>query len=480
MDAQNPNTGSSENELTQSKFLQEGLRFLRDRRLLEAGDRVLLAVSGGLDSTVLAHFFSRAARLLRIDVTLVHVDHAVRGMASEREGTWVRVLGQRLNLPVETVRLATGATSQADLRDGRRDLLQSLAREKSFTRIATAHHADDNAETLLMRAISGTGSQGLGGMAPLARNPGESAFAWIKPLLWASRAELEAYAREQGLAWVEDPSNARGQYLRNRLRQEVFPALEEIRQGAGRNLARLAARVEQEDTEIEAWLEMQLERDGLGQDATVVRWGFVSKWPRGLRRKVLRVWLSRLGLDPQPHLVEALMDGEDVIHPQGIFLRRADLLQFSSEADFGEAWSTEAAPIEIGRRFLCGRSMAWSFVPAAPEKFRPMDLSVYLVFRQPGMEKSKALKLAWDKLPWPLAVRRKKVSEPRVEKILASFHVPKPYWKGWPVLVSVENPEEVIALLGLHVEPAYRTDKPGRFISMECFFEDRLSPLPRP
>jgi tRNA(Ile)-lysidine synthetase-like protein len=470
---------AASSELAQSKFLQEGIKYLRERALLAAGDRVLLAVSGGLDSTVLAHFFSRAARLLRIDVRIVHVDHGTRGMASEREGTWVRVLGERLQLPVEAVRLNEGAgASQADYRDARRKVIGEIAREKGYTRIATAHHADDNAETLVMRMISGTGSTGLGGMAPMSQEAGESGFAWIKPLLWASRADLEAYAREHGLAWVEDPSNARGQYLRNRVRNEILPALESLRAGAGRNLARLAARVEAEESETEAWLDAQLQRDGLGQDATVVRWGFLTKWPRALQRRLFRAWLKRLELDPQPHLVEALMDGEDVIHPQGIFLRRADLLQYSSERDFGEGWSGEAQPIEIGKRFLCGRSMAWSFLPSAPEKFRPFDMSVYLVFRQPGMEKSKALKLAWDKLPWPLVVRRKKNAEPRVERVLEAFGVPKPYWKGWPVLVSAENPDEVVALLGLHVEPAYRMEKAGRFISMECFFEDRLSPSP--
>ncbi len=456
----------------QSRFLQQLLKYAREKKLFAEGDRVLLACSGGLDSSVLADALTKVAHLLRIEVEIVHVDHGVRGVASEREGVWVEVLSQRLGVPGHRLRLPKPTEmNQAAWREARREVLEECAKERRARRIATAHHADDNAETFLMRAVSGAGSRGLSGIAPVAG-------LYVRPLLWATRAELLEYARTNGLAWVEDPSNERGAYLRNRLRREVLPKVEELRQGAVRNLARAAERLEDEEADTETWLRAHLHAAARPGTA-LLPLDLKERFPRSLQRRLVKVWLEDLRLEPLPALVEALLEGEDLVAPQGTFFRRADSLQFSREMDFGAAWS-EPVAIEIGKRFDLGTSMAWSFLPGSPEAFRPWGLSVFLVFRQPGSESAKAQRLAWDRLPWPLVVRTPRRGEAEVERLLKLLKIPAPYHKAWPLLCSAENPDKVVALVGLQVLPAYRADASGRSVSLESFFEDRLNDVPAP
>ena len=304
---------------TQHRLIQETLGFMRRRALVEGGERVLVAVSGGLDSSVLLHSLSRVARVLGIQIEVAHVDHGTRGEASEREALWVKVLAERLHLKLHPLRLVKPErTNQEELRNLRRKALQELAKDIGCVRVATAHHANDNAETFLMRAMSGTGSYGLAGIRPRDG-------VWIKPLLWATRADLEDYARAHRLAWVEDPSNERSAYLRNHLRNVLIPQLEEIRTGSLKNLARAAERMEEEETSWDLWLETQLD-DGPKETLSVA---WLERWPVPMQRRVLRFWLKRIGIVSAPALVEALLRGDELVHPLRQFLTsfRHDHLQ---------------------------------------------------------------------------------------------------------------------------------------------------------
>lgn len=449
----------------QDAFFQEFLRRARSDNLFESGARVLIAVSGGLDSTVLGHLLSRAQKLLGINVAFAHVNHGSRGQMSRQEGVWVRVLGEKLGVEVFTLELQDNiAKSQQEFRSLRRGLLIETAAKSGFNQIATAHHRDDNAETFLIRAIQGTGIYGLGAMAPKDR-------LWVRPLLWVGRTELENYARRYRLGWVEDPTNARGDYLRNKLRQEILPALDSIREGATRNLARLAERVQEEEKEWEEWISRQLETP---YESLPRAW--LEKWPEALQRRIFRVWLSKLGIEAEPALVEALIDGEEIIHERGSFLRRSDLYLFSAEKNFGQIWAQPLA-VELSKRMSFGISTAWSFIPGAPEKFVPTEMAGFFLFRPPeGNWIGKPTIFSWDALPWPLKIRHRKKTDAHtaLDKILARYRIPRPFWKSWPLVVSAQNDETIVALLGLEVLDAYRLKKLGRCVSMECFFGDRL------
>jgi tRNA(Ile)-lysidine synthetase-like protein len=455
--------------LVQDRWIQAFVKYGRVKGLFQENQRILLSVSGGLDSSVLAHLSIRAARLLNNHVELVHVDHRTRGMTSEREGIWVKTLGDRLGIKVNLVSLPDRAgvhMAHAELRSERRHLLLKLAEEGSFDHIATAHHADDNAETFLMRAISGTGVNGLAGMSPMDGK-------WIKPLLWATRKDLEDYARRFRLGWVEDPSNAQSIYLRNRIRHEWVPQLESIRQGAMTNLARAAERLDQEERQWEEWLIPQFE----GPVELLSR-SFLEKYPECLQRRIFRIWLTRLQLDAEPALVEALLEGNEVVHREGAFLRRSDMYIFSRETEFGREWQAPQ-PVELGKRISFGSSTAWSFLKGSAGGFHQGQFSVFLLFRPPTKvvtDEKNTSQMSWDRLPWPLLVRgrREEDSSKELDESLARHRVPKPFWKAWPLLVSREDPSKIVALLGVEVLKEYRLTKVGRCVSMECFFEENL------
>jgi len=460
-------TASQVETPTQHRLIQETISFVRRRALAANGDKILVAVSGGLDSSVLVHTLARVARVLGVQIEVAHVDHGTRGEASQREALWVKVLAERLHLRLHALRVVPPArTNQDDLRNLRRATLLELAKDLGCQRIATAHHADDNAETFLMRAMSGTGSHGLAGMRP-------EDGVWIKPLLWATRAELEDYARAHRLAWVEDPSNERGVYLRNHVRNVLIPQLEETRSGSLRNLARAAERMEEEESAWDAWLETHLEGP---KETLSVAW--LERWPAPLQRRVLRFWLRRLGLVSQPALVEALMRGDELVHPAGSFLRRSDMIIFSSETEFGQLWQ-EPFALEISKRASLGASLAWSFLPASSARQTPVSLSVMTAFTRPGQRVGTGtLLLSWEKTPWPLVVRAMSSAEQsRFQGLLKAFGVPKPYWRQWPVLVSRDSPSQVVSIFGLKVLEAFEAKGEERSVSIAHFFEECLKPV---
>lgn len=194
------------------------------RSLGLAGRRVLVAVSGGVDSTVLAHGLARGAEALGIELVLGHVNHGLRGADSDADEASVRALATALGAPVgvaqvEPRRLREGRSSRARptlqeaARRVRYEALEKLAAERGAERIATAHTLDDQAETVLMRLLRGAGPDGLGGIPE--RSPDGRI---VRPLLRVTRAEIERYARAQCLSWREDASNRDPRTARGRLR----------------------------------------------------------------------------------------------------------------------------------------------------------------------------------------------------------------------------------------------------------------------
>ncbi|NCN42612.1 tRNA lysidine(34) synthetase TilS [bacterium] len=446
----------------QSQFIQESLAYVRAKRVLREGERVLVAVSGGLDSSVLLHSLSRMSRLLGIQLEVAHVDHRTRGQASERESVWVKVLVERLNLKLHAVQVAAPLKSnQEELRNLRRQALTELADDLQCSVIATAHHADDNAETFLMRVMSGTGVSALAGMQPRDG-------IWAKPLLWSSRSQLETYARDHRLAWVEDPSNLRSTYLRNHIRNILLPQVEQARQGSIRNLAKIAERVQEEESDWEEWFAGQMQGP---KETLSIAW--LERWPAPLQRRVMRYWLRELGLTPSPHLMEALLRGDELIHPAGSFLRRSDMLVFSKENDFSEEWQTPKG-LEFSRRLSLGSSLAWSFLPSAPERSTPLPLSILAGFTRPGQRYGAAsLLFSWDRAPWPMNIRCITATElQRFTSVFDAFRIPKPYRSKWPVLVNQEREQEVIAIFGLKVLEPYAAVGDERAVAIHHFYDN--------
>ena len=445
----------------QDELFQEFLRSIREQKLLVAGDFVVVAVSGGMDSSVLAYLLAKAAKILDVRVALAHVDHRTRGETSQHEQEWVRALAAKLRIPFHALRVPEEIVlNQNEFRNHRRRLLLDLAKIIGAQKIATAHHADDNAETFIMRSISGSGIHGLRGMAPLDG-------PWVKPLLRFSRQNLMAFARSNAISWVEDSTNARGQYLRNRIRNEFFPLLEEIRQSSVTNLSLVAERVWEEEEELAEWLGQQLSE----LPPRTLPMGWLEKWPRTLQRRIFRSWLTSNQLEPNPNLIENLLAGREVVHTQGIILKHSDHWIFYPENDFGSRWAS-VIDLELNRRSFLGSSLAWSFLPKAQDKFKVYDLSIYLCQRSPSPKENINSCLDWESLPRDLVIRRiRREDAPEVHSKIEAAKLPRSFGRVWPVLSSRQRPEDVYAVIGLGVIEAFQYSRRGPCLVMETFLE---------
>lgn len=189
------------------------------------GTRVLVAVSGGADSTALLLVLARLGPELGLDLAAAHLHHGLRGAEADGDLEFVRALCARLRVPLFAARWNTrlrmrrrGMSGEAGLRTLRREFLTAAATRFEAHTIATAHTADDQLETVLMRLLRGAGVRGLAGMRPRTG-------PWIKPLLAATRLDVVTDLRAHRQAWREDSSNRSLEPQRNRVRHQVIPAL---------------------------------------------------------------------------------------------------------------------------------------------------------------------------------------------------------------------------------------------------------------
>lgn len=242
------------------------------------GAPVVVAVSGGPDSLCLLDVLVRLRADLECDLHVAHLDHRLRGAESAAEAAFVAETAARLGLPctVEAVDVRALAVERklnlhAAGRLARYRLLARVALAINAQAVATAHHADDQAETVLLHLVRGAGVEGLRGMRPvvaweewssIAADPSLSAQTserrprLIRPLLDVSRVEIEAYCAERGLAPRRDPSNADRRYLRTRVRQDILPALAALNPQIVAALGRTAA----DCAEVADFLDQELDR----------------------------------------------------------------------------------------------------------------------------------------------------------------------------------------------------------------------------
>ncbi|WP_299669758.1 tRNA lysidine(34) synthetase TilS [uncultured Polaribacter sp.] len=194
------------------KHIQNKLPFLKDKKLL-------IAISGGVDSVVLTHLLSA----LKFDISLAHCNFQLRAEESNLDETAVRNLGDKLHLKtfVTTFHIASTGSVQLAARKLRYDWFQKIIETHHFDVVLTAHHADDNLETFLINFTRGSGLDGFTGIPEINGNI-------VRPLLPFSREEIINFARENAIPWREDQSNASTKYVRNKIRHQVVPILKEI------------------------------------------------------------------------------------------------------------------------------------------------------------------------------------------------------------------------------------------------------------
>ncbi len=305
-----------------------------DRRNLQAGMRVAVAVSGGADSTGLLRALAEVAGEIGLVLSVAHMHHGIRGAAADEDADFVRTLAKRLGLPFFLEHVNTPAVARAEkrsLEEAARHLRYSWLRELlakgKADAVATAHTLDDQAETVLHRLLRGAWTEGLGGIHPVVACAGG---VILRPFLETRREEIVGWLRGLGQAWREDETNADTAFTRNRIRHELLPQLAGFNPRIAEQLAHMATIARDEEN----WWEAELTRllPSLVLPGRAVRGGgrAVSTHPGegsvgmelerlralapALRRRVLRAAARQVGSELNFEQTEKLME---ICEPEG-------------------------------------------------------------------------------------------------------------------------------------------------------------------
>ena len=219
-------------------MLKEFKNFVEKHNLIEKGDKILLALSGGVDSMVLAKLLLAVSRQLSANSQLffAHCNFHLRGEDSNRDERFVTEFAKDNGIELfvkhfdtEIYAKENSLSIEMAARELRYSWFEELKDINNFTKVALAHHGDDQIETFFINFLRGSGIKGLKGMKP------QNDF-YIRPLLFSNRNQIEAFAKENNIQWVEDYTNNETIYLRNKIRHQIIPLFDEIKDNARQRL----------------------------------------------------------------------------------------------------------------------------------------------------------------------------------------------------------------------------------------------------
>ncbi len=266
--------------------------------------RYVLALSGGADSVALALACGQLQQEnSNYEFVAVHVEHGLRGDEGVRDSKFVEGFCKEHNLEciVKSVDVPgrvklTGQSVEEAARDLRYRALMDVAMQKAAKKILTAHHANDQAETVVLRLVRGAGTRGLGAMR---RDNG----IVVRPLLDFSKAELVKYCQEHKTGWVEDSTNRDVEYSRNYVRLEIMPRLEKLNANVVNTLCQTANALQEDEDYLGNLAERLGKKIISGEELETKDWGL---YPLPIRKRVLRRWLGRFSVAPTAQHIESL------------------------------------------------------------------------------------------------------------------------------------------------------------------------------
>lgn len=308
------------------------------------GGKVLCAVSGGADSMCLLHLAWSMAEAGGFQVAAAHYHHGMRGAAADADAAFVETFCKERNIPCvvergdvygQAQRLGLGVEETG--RQLRYEFLRRAAEELGCNRIATAHNADDNLETLLLHLVRGAGLHGLAGIPP---RRGEI----VRPLLTTSRLDIEAYLAEHGLTHVEDCTNADESYARNRIRRQVVPVLRQLNPRLTESAAETMGYLRSDNDYLNAQAAAACAHARWAEDDLVIEARYIAQLPAAIAPRAARRMLEMMGdgnTDCSAAHLKAIVDlaaGEDpsavAFLPHGRLVQRVykDLL-FTTQSE---------------------------------------------------------------------------------------------------------------------------------------------------
>ncbi|MBU6409095.1 MAG: tRNA lysidine(34) synthetase TilS [Verrucomicrobia bacterium] len=359
-------------------LLQRIEQNIRNRRLLKPGQKLLAAVSGGLDSMALLHALAALSRNHSWKIVVAHLNHRLRGRAADADEQLVRKTARALDLPfvarranVKKFARQSRLSIETAARQLRHEFLARTAQERKIATIALAHHADDQVELFFLRLLRGAGGRGLAGMNWRSPSPADPSIPVVRPLLDLPKSELEQFADENKIRFRHDATNFSDEHLRNRVRNELLPLLKKNYQPATARTVLRAMEVVGAESEFAGeaarrWLRAR-------RAASPAHEPF-EKLPPAIQRRVLEIELAAAGVGPDFDLIESLRGAAGVftsISRQFSVARTADgrvLLREEEESLFDDS-ALRAAVDAAGQAAFGGVRFKWRI--SAPPKHPP-------------------------------------------------------------------------------------------------------------
>ena len=417
-------------------MIQDFLSFIRQNKLWNSDDRLLLAVSGGADSMALLHLCWKTSLSFEVG----HVNYGFRGEESDLDQQVVESYCESRGIPFHCYRIPLherihlkARNLQANAREVRYRWLQKIAQDRQLNYILTAHHAQDQVETFLWHGIRGTGIRGLGGIALCAGQ-------LRRPLLFAQPETLAKWLTEEGIVWRTDSSNLTLDYSRNQIRHLILPEIQQFRSGALENLARASQEIQSILPFLtQSWEEFK--RKNLTQWGCFYYFDSVEWIQNPTLSWMLSWWLKPLGFTQNQ--IENLRNAT-----------------FSAEMKYFEAHSTLVIWVNSTSLWFTKSDQPFFQEKKELTFASPVPYISVAIF---GHENTLALEVDASQLVWPLLLRFRRLGDrisikngkKKVSDVFMEAKVPKFLRDHWPILEDGEG--HIRWIPGIWLDPSLLT-----------------------
>ncbi len=460
--------------------------FLKEHQLIDKDSTLLVGVSGGPDSICLLHLLFLLRRSLNITIGVAHFDHGLRGDQSHQEQKFVQSLCQANEIEFFHAKSSTlnriDRNLQAEARSERYRFLKQTAASHGFQSIATGHTADDQAEEMLLRLIRGAALSGLSGI-PVKREDGI-----IRPILFLTRKRIMDHLESNQIPWIEDPSNQKVHYLRNRIRHILIPVItKKFEPGFQEKAARRSLLLKDDEAALTLWAQRetgriaQVKTDGAGNKMVSLPLASLLKLPAAIRRRMIKHLLQQeFNLSPKDILSDHLLRIDQLctssaeiggyrryMLPRNVMAETLEyhlvLRQLARNALQEEYLTWQPFHIHRPGTYYCREG---AFTLEITEQELSPPFTDFSGRNSGGINLSQDLFLDITAVEWPLLVRPKQpgdrfqplgtMQKMRLKKFMINRKIPKTIRERIPLLVSPSG--EILAVCGVEIGHVARID----------------------